>query len=274
VSTPASNATPAALSWLGVFETTEDELAYRRAQLATETRTFLVLVVVGLAANFALVPNDFRLAPDWLGPLLVLRAINVALAVAVLAGMRRVTSPVTWDRIVSTIAIYLAVTDVAISATRPAGFSGFLAPNAVLLLAFFVLARVPLRWQVVPTAILALGHVALMSWLKPADLSTQIACVVTFVAAMVTGAEMSRRMHRHDRQQFDALRREVSLRSQLEDALAEIRTLRGIVPICAHCKSIRNDAGEWQRLEVVLHDQTHAELTHGICPTCFDRHYP
>jgi integral membrane sensor domain MASE1 len=57
----------------------------------------------------------------------------------------------------------------------------------------------------------------------------------------------------------------------LEHALAEIKTLRGLVPVCAWCKRIRNDQGFWQQLEVYLHAHTEAEFTHGMCPECLER---
>jgi integral membrane sensor domain MASE1 len=58
---------------------------------------------------------------------------------------------------------------------------------------------------------------------------------------------------------------------QLEQALHEIKTLRGLIPICAWCKRIRNDAGSWEQLEAYLHEHTEAEFSHGICPECSER---
>lgn len=54
----------------------------------------------------------------------------------------------------------------------------------------------------------------------------------------------------------------------LKKAIGEIRTLSGLLPICASCKKIRDDDGYWHKLELYLHDKTHAELTHGLCPDC------
>ena len=55
---------------------------------------------------------------------------------------------------------------------------------------------------------------------------------------------------------------------ELRDALDQIKTLRGLVPICSWCKRIRDDTGFWQQLECYLHSQTGADFTHGICPDC------
>jgi PAS domain S-box-containing protein len=60
----------------------------------------------------------------------------------------------------------------------------------------------------------------------------------------------------------------------LRKALEDIKTLRGIVPICAHCKNIRDDAGYWQQVEAYVTAHTEAQFSHAICPTCLDKFYP
>jgi PAS domain S-box-containing protein len=61
---------------------------------------------------------------------------------------------------------------------------------------------------------------------------------------------------------------------ELTDALARIKTLRGLLPICASCKKIRDDQGYWQKVESYLAEHTNAEFTHGLCPDCLGDLYP
>jgi len=61
---------------------------------------------------------------------------------------------------------------------------------------------------------------------------------------------------------------------ELQRALAEIKTLRGIVPICASCKKIRDDHGYWSQVEVYVRDRTEAEFSHSVCPECMKKLYP
>jgi phosphoserine phosphatase RsbU/P len=61
---------------------------------------------------------------------------------------------------------------------------------------------------------------------------------------------------------------------QLKQALAEVRTLKGIVPICANCKNVRDDQGYWNRVESYLNEHTEADFTHAVCPDCMKRLYP
>jgi len=75
-----------------------------------------------------------------------------------------------------------------------------------------------------------------------------------------------------ERQRAEAEREQ--LIGQLQEALANIKTLRGLIPICAACKKIRDDTGYWNQLEGYLHTHTEAEFSHGICPECVRRLYP
>jgi len=62
--------------------------------------------------------------------------------------------------------------------------------------------------------------------------------------------------------------------SKLEDALSNIKTLSGLLPICASCKRIRDDTGYWQQLESYIAQHSGAEFSHGICPECIRKLYP
>jgi hypothetical protein len=64
------------------------------------------------------------------------------------------------------------------------------------------------------------------------------------------------------------LARERRLNEELSEALAKVKHLRGLLPICGHCKKIRNDTGYWQRLESYLEEHSDAAFSHGICPDC------
>lgn len=55
---------------------------------------------------------------------------------------------------------------------------------------------------------------------------------------------------------------------KLQTALAEVKTLRGMLPICANCKRIRTDEGSWEQIELYVRQHTEAEFTHGMCPDC------
>lgn len=62
--------------------------------------------------------------------------------------------------------------------------------------------------------------------------------------------------------------------ADLQEALARVRTLSGLLPICAHCNKIRDDRGHWTRVESYVSAHSQAKFSHGICPDCLRREYP
>ena len=64
------------------------------------------------------------------------------------------------------------------------------------------------------------------------------------------------------------------LRSDLVDAQAQVKALRGLLPICAACKKIRGDEGRWQSIERFIQEHSDVSFTHGICPDCMQKLYP
>ncbi|OGQ94537.1 MAG: hypothetical protein A2521_05035 [Deltaproteobacteria bacterium RIFOXYD12_FULL_57_12] len=84
------------------------------------------------------------------------------------------------------------------------------------------------------------------------------------------------------RQHLDTLEKKVEARTveltktnqELHKSLSEIKTLSGLLPICASCKKIRDDQGYWQQIEKYIHQRTSAQFSHGICPECARNLYP
>ena len=60
----------------------------------------------------------------------------------------------------------------------------------------------------------------------------------------------------------------------LQKSLSEVKTLRGFLPICSHCKKIRDDKGYWNQIELYIQKHSGTEFSHGICPECAKMYYP
>jgi len=86
------------------------------------------------------------------------------------------------------------------------------------------------------------------------------------VKGMVTGPVLGRAIR------YAIERRK--LLSQIERSMKEIKQLRGILPICANCKKIRDDKGYWTQVEVYVSDHSDVEFSHGVCPDCAHKLYP
>jgi len=85
-----------------------------------------------------------------------------------------------------------------------------------------------------------------------------------------------------DRQLIYAVARDITARKQAEDererlvtdlrsALAEVKELQKILPICMYCKNIRDDENYWQSVETYITHHTHTRFSHGICPSCYEK---
>lgn len=73
---------------------------------------------------------------------------------------------------------------------------------------------------------------------------------------------------------FRAGKERESLITQLESALAEVKRLSGLLPICSSCKKIRDENGEWHQIESYIHSHSEADFSHSICPECKPKVYP
>jgi hypothetical protein len=68
--------------------------------------------------------------------------------------------------------------------------------------------------------------------------------------------------------------REQELSIRVEQSLAQIKTLRGLLPVCASCKKIRDDSGYWNQMESYIEAHSDADFSHSICPDCLTKLYP
>lgn len=99
-----------------------------------------------------------------------------------------------------------------------------------------------------------------------------------YIILPISNKEFLARVHAGERIKSaeDALREkereQEELVVQLREALSEIKTLKGFIPICASCKKIRDDEGYWDQLEAYISKHTDAKFTHGLCPECVEKY--
>ncbi len=74
--------------------------------------------------------------------------------------------------------------------------------------------------------------------------------------------------------QAAALLEQRRLAAELAGALEEVKALQGLLPICSHCKEVRDDQGYWASVEDYLASHTDLAFSHGVCPGCLKQHYP
>lgn len=99
-----------------------------------------------------------------------------------------------------------------------------------------------------------------------AILTAEVITINTERTILSTINDITRRKHAEEERE--------KLVVELREALSQIKTLSGLLPICASCKKIRNDMGRWEQIEVYIRDRSDADFSHGICPECEKRLYP
>lgn len=99
--------------------------------------------------------------------------------------------------------------------------------------------------------------------LKPIDHEKLFSGLEKCMAAI--HGEREKQRHQQEREK---------LITELQEALAAIKTLHGILPICSSCKKIRDDKGSWTQIEAYISEHTDAEFSHGICSECAQKLYP
>lgn len=102
--------------------------------------------------------------------------------------------------------------------------------------------------------------------------SLRLLASLLLVLLMACGLEASR--ERYGRLLFEKHEKLLGEKKHLEQALREIKTLSGLIPICSNCKKIRDDKGYWQQVEVYVRDHSEADFSHSICPDCVEKLYP
>ena len=97
---------------------------------------------------------------------------------------------------------------------------------------------------------------------------TAVYTTITLLA--IIGEELrsriQERLKKSNREKEEAIQK-------LNKSLREIKTLQGILPICAHCNKIRDDKGYWQAVDQYIHTRTDVRFSHALCPECMAKHY-
>jgi Protein of unknown function (DUF3365) len=117
---------------------------------------------------------------------------------------------------------------------------------------------IPMSRFVIPGTNLRLGMAHLALWLFG-------------ITGLIFGA---RNVQRHDQARQRAEAERERLIAELQSALVSVKTLRGLIPICASCKRIRDDQGYWLQLETYLTKHSDAEFSHSLCLDCLRKLYP
>jgi hypothetical protein len=252
------------------------ERCFRLDRLDDDRRHNALVIAIMSVVMLVFVGSDYRLfgAGSTFWWLLALRLSVTAFSGSIIIGLYRCREPVRFDRLSLA---WLLVATLAVSivdATRPADYFAYLALDAVLVFSIYNVYAIPLQTQAIGAGAFTIGCAFSLSLKQPAGPMAITAYAMALALANVLGALASRRIQTALRAEHANLVRERRAHDELKAAHSEIRQLRGIVPICASCKKVRDDDGFWDQVESYIAARTEAEFSHGLCPSCARSLYP
>lgn len=223
------------------------------------------------------IPTDYRM--HGLGTtfylLLILRAWQIILGVAVAILIKKSDNANLYKYLICIFWLSTLAAILIVNTTRPTTYSVHFFVDIMALLLSYMMMPNRLLYQFGPAiifTILSLGHFFYFKHIQDANEMQLV--FTTYIMVNITGGILSWRTNFERRKRYLTLMDLQHTNHDLEKALTEIKTLQGIVPICAKCKKIRDDKGYWNRLEEYIETRLDAEFSHGLCPDCMRELYP
>jgi len=253
----------------------DEILRYRRATVYRETSQFLVLagVIIILAHGFDVL---WAGGPNW--PALLIRVTWAAGLVAESVLLRRGSLR---SLVVGAAGIDLlsAVLNFLLVRVTGGAASPLIGVSYVLVLLMPLVAFEQIGFALAGAALLLAG-LGIIFVVDHAPLDAVLGLVQTgggtFIAGWVLGSAFQRARHSEETRHMalaEAFRTNEALVVQLREAATNVRTLRGLLPVCAWCRRVRSDTGYWQQIEAYVAANSDAEITHSLCPECAAREF-
>lgn len=248
------------------------EAEYRRAHLGEDARTLLVLMLIVLPAHALWLISDYLVSTS--GPSFALmaavRGVTIATGIALIAVAFRTRSPETLTRAILVAAVVLTGGIIFFDLTRPRDYVGHYTIDIIVVVVLYFAVPLPVRLQAACSAVYSLVLLGIYLAIKePIHESLHNFTIpLSITIANAVGYLASRSLAVRRRREFHLLNREQEARNQLQHALDNIKTLSGLLPICAGCKKIRDDKGYWNHVEAYLAERSEVAFTHGLCPEC------
>jgi hypothetical protein len=262
------------IGFWGRFASRDMEERFREDNLVEDLKLAKFLFGIVIISAVLFVANDWKLYPGTREFMILIggRVVLLAVTGVTFLRLRQAITPreLDWWLLVWA-ATVLGLTLHALSTRPPALMNHAL--SVLLITAASTLVPMRYSFQAGSATLFAMGAMGLFLSRHP-DSFTRWGNMTAFTLAVVVGLTTSRKLHRTQRESFAARVIEHETVGKLEAALAEVRKLRGILPICASCKKIRQEDGGWQFLETYISARSEAQFSHGLCPDCKERLYP
>jgi hypothetical protein len=259
-------------SW-GQFACRDLEERFRSEHLTEDSKTATFLALIYILTTGVLVVMDwtFKGITQTFLLLLIPRSVILLSSARLVLRLRHAITPSLLDRwLLGWFSLNL-LTELWVHSARSA-------LETVLAGVFFVWALASLvptkfSYQAGTATVTSIAFMALILGKKPEPALLALS-LVKLMLALTIGLVCSRQLHHARRQSFAAHLVERETGVLLESALAQLKTLEDILPICSGCKKIRDEGDSWVALDEYVSEHTSTRFSHGMCPDCIARFYP
>ncbi len=234
---------------------------------------FLAGIAILLVMLSLFLINDLLNASEVgeISSLVMVRVAALCLGTALFSIVYRAAHSWTIDAMTTLLMVVICTMTVFINSTRPADYFGHYALDIVFILGLYILLPTPLRYKAAAALLFSFLQFALFIGWKEVDYDlAYMAIPVSLIQANIIGVIFSIQFGRYRRMNFSLMLRDQKEQARLKEALDNVKTLSGMLPICACCKKIRDDQGYWASVEKYISDRVEVSFTHGLCPTCYD----
>ena len=247
------------------------------SRLAADQRLVSVTVLLLLVTVAYFVRTDLTLDPSGDSVLqlrLAMRAFAVGVLVWSLWGIQRARSREALNRVMLVFSLLSVVRLLGLNVLRPQGSALSLRTPLLWLMAFYGGLVAPARQQIIAPLLFTAGLVVLrLTWVTFGPASDLLGDLLVLAVANGIGVMFAVLRARLSDEISASHAHERATRERLEQSLAELTQLRGIIPICSYCKQVRTEQGDWQQIEAYVRGRSEAEFSHGICPSCLGVHH-
>lgn len=251
----------------------ELENKYRQDNLKRDIKQMTVAILIAFIPILLFALNDVLTFSDidLFEEIIVGRITMTLWSLAVIFIIRTARNIHVMDRVMLIWMIGASLLTLMISYSRPGDYLPVTVLNMIYVMAIYVMFPVPLYMQVITGVLISLGECILILLFKnlPVIPGGIIMLILGFMLANLFGFITSYSLNRSRRQQFVLLNNEFEIKAKLQYALSEVKTLRGIIPICMSCRKIRNDEGYYEVVERYLKRHSDVDFSHTLCPDCY-----
>ncbi len=258
------------------FNSTELEHSYRQYYLDQDKLQVIIAIVLISVTVIIFSYSDYQFFgyTSQFYRLIAVRAVILLFSAIIIFALWKLKSETIYDTLMFAWAVAFCIGTLYISSTRPPTYNFHLLVDVPILFSLYAIFPNRLKLQAILAVYETLGLFWIYFHYKNLSPVATRAIWVSLVIVNIFGFLVSRRLHLDRRTQYNLLLNEKRLTGELKDALENIKTLKGLLPICASCKKIRDDSGYWHQVEVYIHEHTDVNFSHGICPDCVEKLYP